>query len=101
MRPSRRVATLAVIGAVAAELLTGSGAAAQQLDADIQLAYTCGFPSGDQPVTVRVVATFPESAVVGEAIQPTGVAVTVTLPPAAVADLTALGAATVSTGTEL
>jgi len=99
MRGGGRSAVLAIIGAVAAGLLTGSGAVAA--DVDLRLAYTCAFPSGEQPVPVRVVAGFPDSAIVRQPFQPTGVAITMTLPPAAVADLTALGAATVSASADL
>lgn len=95
----RRLAMAATITTVAAGLLTSSGASAGPVDT--QLAYTCGFPSGEQPVTVRVMAFLPDEATVGDFIIPVGVSVTVTLPPAAVADLTALGATTASANTDL
>ncbi len=99
MRGSRRVVTMAAVGAVTAGLLTTSGARAG--DADLQLAYTCTFPSGEHQVPVRLTASFPDTAVVGTAVQPTGVTLTATLPPAAVADLTGLGAVVASATIEL
>ena len=101
MRGSRRAAVLATIAAVAAGLLAGGGTAAGQQTADARLGYTCRFPSGDQPVGVRVVAAFPAAGAVGQPIQPSGVSVTITLPPAAVADLVSLQASTVAASAAL
>jgi hypothetical protein len=107
MRGSRRFVALAAIGAVAAAALSASSGAAAQpqpapaADADVQLRYLCAFPSGELSLVVRVQATFPDSVVRPEPIRQTGVIVTVTLSPAAIAELTAIGAASVSAATDL
>ncbi|WP_414496693.1 DUF6801 domain-containing protein [Streptomyces sp. CRN 30] len=76
-----------------------SAADPQEVAADIP--YTCAFPSGERLATVRVSATFPGRAEAGEAFSPTDVTTAVELPAEAVADLTALGAATVRAATRL
>ncbi|MFI0351219.1 DUF6801 domain-containing protein [Actinomadura sp. 9N407] len=90
---------VAVIGSGA--LLIGpasGGGTARAQDADVGLAYTCRFPSGDQPTGVRVRGAFPDKGVTGRPIQPGRITAEVTIPAAAVADLTGIGAASV-TGT--
>jgi Family of unknown function (DUF6801) len=65
-------------------------------DVRVQLGYTCRFPSGVEQVSVAVAATFPASAATGKLIQPTGLRTTVTLPHAALADVTKTGASEVT-----
>ncbi|HEX2132237.1 MAG TPA: DUF6801 domain-containing protein [Actinophytocola sp.] len=60
-----------------------------------ELAYTCLFPSGEQPVTLGVTAAF-APATAGDPVQPADPALRVTLPPPALADLTAAGATQVT-----
>jgi hypothetical protein len=96
MPSSRRLVTVAIVGAVVAGLVAGSGSAAGPRPVDTVLGYTCLFPSGGQQVSVRIEAGFPTTGAVGSAIQPSGVTLTLTLPQGAVADLAALGASTVA-----
>ena len=99
-------------GAIAAALLLAAGltaaitVAAQASGSDasrnvrLSLDYTCSFPAGTQQVRTRasvtIAAAFPRSATTGLRIQPTGVRMTVDLPPAAVTALRKLGALAVS-----
>ena len=53
----------------------------------VRLVYACRFPSGTRQTAVQISATVPAKAAAGGAIQPTGVALAVTLPPAGAADL--------------
>ncbi len=62
----------------------------------LTLGYACQFPSGTERLGVTIAATFPAAAVAGGRIQPTGVVLTVQLPPATIAALRQQGAATVS-----
>ncbi|MFE5592567.1 DUF6801 domain-containing protein, partial [Streptomyces sp. NPDC056549] len=89
-----RGATIAAFVALA-PLLPSAAVAVGTLKVDASLPYVCTLPSGQQAATVRITAAFPERAVPGEEIRPTDVTTTVELPAAAVADLTALKAATV------
>jgi hypothetical protein len=59
---------------------------------DRNLGYRCGFPSGEQPVDVRLTADIPETGTVGVPVQPRAAGVTVSIAQPALADLTALGA---------
>ncbi|WP_436801213.1 DUF6801 domain-containing protein, partial [Streptomyces hydrogenans] len=93
-RTRARGATIAAFVALA-PLLPAAAVAAGTLKVDAALPYVCALPSGERPATVRITAAFPERAAVGEEIRPTDVTTTVELPPAAVADLIALKAATV------
>ncbi|MFE6224115.1 DUF6801 domain-containing protein [Microtetraspora glauca] len=95
-----RGATIAAFVALA-PLLPAAAVAAGSLQVDATLPYVCTLPSGPQPATVRITAAFPERAAVGEEIRPADVTTTVELPAAAVADLTALQAATVRAETRL
>lgn len=90
------VATVALAASGVAANATGTG----PVVARVHLAYTCRFPSGPRPVGVTVAATFPASAASGKPIQPTGPRTTVTLPHAALADLTQ-GGATQVTGSDV
>jgi len=88
------------LAAAAAASASGSHATAPQT-ATVSLTYQCRFPSGQHPVTVGVAARVPAVAKVGKPIQPTGVSLTMTLPPAAAAALASLHSATVSAATRL
>ncbi|QEU85575.1 DUF6801 domain-containing protein [Streptomyces viridosporus] len=102
-RPPRVRARTATIGAfvVLAAMVPAAASAAGSQEVDAELPYICAFPSGELPATVRVSAAFPDRAGAGEAFSPTGVTTTVELPAEAVADLTALGAATARAATRL
>jgi hypothetical protein len=97
----------AVGGLVVTAVLAGSGVVANAAETGpqpravgVHLAYSCRFPSGPRQVGVAVAATLPVSAASGKPIQPTGLDTTVTLPHAALADLTQGGAAQV-TGSDM
>ncbi|MFH8729816.1 DUF6801 domain-containing protein [Streptomyces termitum] len=89
-----RGATIAAFVALA-PLLPAAAVAVGTLKVDAALPYVCTLPSGPQPATVRITAAFPERAEAGEEIRPADVTTAVELPGAAVAELTALKAATV------
>ncbi len=92
---------LAVAGlAAGAASASGSHFTALQT-ATVSLTYQCRFPSGSRPVTVGVTAGIPTVAKTGKPIQPTGVSLTMTLPPAAAAGLASLQTSTVSAATRL
>jgi hypothetical protein len=80
----RALVGLGIVGAlvVVAGAIAGAGPAVGDQQAAATWSYTCVFPSGSQSVSVTVRATFPDVAIPNQAIQPTGVAVTVTLPAA-------------------
>jgi hypothetical protein len=81
-------------------ILAGSGPAIGDQTASNTFGYTCQFPSGAQPISVVVNATFPEVGTVDTPITPTDVSAELDLPPAALADLTTLNATSVTaTGT--
>lgn len=94
----RRLAGMATIGTVilVTGILTGTGSAIGQQNADRHFSYTCHFPSGAQSVDLDIAVTFPSSGTVGQAIRPADGTVTIALPHAALRDLTKLDAATVS-----
>ncbi|WP_367870057.1 DUF6801 domain-containing protein, partial [Streptomyces aureus] len=99
-RVRARGATIAAFVALA-PLLPAAAVAVGTLKVDAALPYVCTLPSGQQPATVRITASFPERAAAGEEIRPTDVTTTVELPAGAVADLTTLRAATVRAETRL
>ncbi|MFD3324919.1 DUF6801 domain-containing protein [Streptomyces sp. NPDC058701] len=99
-RVRARGAAIAALAALA-PLIPSAAAAVGSQEITAKLAYDCVLPSGHQRATVRVKATFPGRATAGEKILPTGVTTAVELPAAAVADLTALKAATVVPETRL
>ncbi|QKW39555.1 hypothetical protein HUT06_40595 [Actinomadura sp. NAK00032] len=73
------------------------GGAARAQEADAALSYACTFPSGTvESVGVRLRTTFPDGGVVGEPVQPGKVTATVTIPKAALGDVSALGGAAVA-----
>ncbi|MFB4305437.1 DUF6801 domain-containing protein [Actinomadura sp. GTD37] len=89
-RRAGRLLVTAGAGALLAAGLTGAGAAAADgRDADLTLSYQCAFPAGPQPVSVRYRAAFPVSAPPGAEVRPGAVAVTLSVPRAAVAGLDA------------
>jgi hypothetical protein len=75
---------LGIVGAlvVVAGAIAGAGPAVGDQQAAATWSYTCVLPSGSRSVSVAVRATFPDVATPNQAIQPTGVAVTATLPAA-------------------
>ncbi|WP_406090016.1 DUF6801 domain-containing protein [Streptomyces sp. NBC_01013] len=97
MARSAVVATAVLLGG----MLPGAQARAGDHEIDADLAYTCDFPSGRQPVKVKITATVPDAAKPGEIIQPTDVLTEVTLPETALKDLAAAGAATLGVETRL
>lgn len=62
---------------------------------DRNLGYQCQFPSGGQPVDVRLTVDIPTAGTVGVAVQPSAAATTLSLTQPALADLTGAGAASV------
>lgn len=104
----RRLLTVAATGTVV--MVAGVFGGAGPLGAEpgeatrplsTQLDYTCEFPSGPRQLGVLISAGYPASGAVGEPIRPDGVTVAVTVPDTALADLTALNAATVAGTAEL
>jgi hypothetical protein len=108
--PAKTVASAARVAALAAMLAasgmvasaaSGAAAPSRPQATTVRLAYVCRLPSGPRRTTVQLSATFPASAVAGGPIQPTGAALTVTLPPAGVADLVKRHASAVRASAEL
>ncbi|MEV3932489.1 MULTISPECIES: DUF6801 domain-containing protein [unclassified Streptomyces] len=91
------VATAVLIGG----MIPGAQAASGVQEIDAELAYTCAFPEGDQPVTVRLAAEVPESTHAGQVIQPEEMVLDLTLPEAASAALAQSGATAVSAEAQL
>ncbi|MEV2243305.1 DUF6801 domain-containing protein [Streptomyces sp. NPDC049970] len=77
-------------------MIPGAQAAPGVQKIEAELAYTCDFPEGPQPVEAVVTAEIPGSARAGEVIQPEGVSVELAFPEAVPAELARAGAATVS-----
>lgn len=86
---------------VLAAIVPGADVALGDQRTSAELAYTCAFPAGPHPVKVQVAARFPTRAATGAAIRPAEVTTSVTLPEAAVAELTGLRAATTGATTRL
>ncbi|SNS22925.1 DUF6801 domain-containing protein [Actinomadura mexicana] len=85
-------------------LVTGSvpGGVARAQEADAALTYACRLPSGtSQEVAVRVRGTFPAAGKAGRPVRPGRVTATVTVPKAAVPEVSALGGASVAGIAEL
>lgn len=99
----RRMTRIAAAGAVviAMSLISGAESAAGDQAVDTALTYSCPFPSGAQQITARIVGTFPGAGTADQPIQPSDVKLTMTLPPAAHADLTKLEAASVAASAQL
>lgn len=84
-------------GMVAAGLLVGAGtgAAAQQVDVDKTLDFTCPFPLlGLQTLKTRIQATFTLPAAPGEPVKTTNFKTTATVPATSTAGLREVGSAT-------
>lgn len=101
---ARGTAQVATVGVVLAATGVAAGAAVTTSrpatrSARVSLAYTCPLPHGAKPVSVLAQAVFPATGKVRQPIRASGAAVTVTLPPAAVAALAVLHEATVSSST--
>ncbi|MFI6689004.1 DUF6801 domain-containing protein [Streptomyces sp. NPDC050485] len=92
---------LAAATVVLAGVVPGAGPALGDQPISTELAYSCAFPAGPQPVKVRVGARFPDRAAAGVPIQAAEVSTALTLPDAAVAALTALRATTTGATTRL
>ncbi|WP_199430376.1 DUF6801 domain-containing protein [Qaidamihabitans albus] len=86
------VALPLALGAALLTGIAGSGVAAERAENGAELVYTCGFPAGEQRTGARISASFPAGVAAGEPIRPEDVAVALTVPAAALADL---GAASV------
>ncbi|MFC8229657.1 DUF6801 domain-containing protein [Streptomyces sp. NPDC057287] len=65
-------------------MVPGARAASGVQEIDLELAYTCDLPEGEQPVKVRITGELPESAEPGQAVQPEGVSLEATLPAGAI-----------------
>ncbi|MEV4002368.1 DUF6801 domain-containing protein [Actinomadura sp. NPDC049753] len=96
------------LGAVTAvglgALATGAppGGAARAQEADAALTYACRLPSGtSQEVGVRVRGAFPATGTAGRPVRPGRVTAAVTIPKAAVPEVSALGGASVAGTAEL
>ncbi|MFJ8749408.1 DUF6801 domain-containing protein [Streptomyces sp. NPDC102441] len=92
----------AVLAAVlVAGMVPGAQASVGGRDLDVELGYTCDFPSGAQPVKARISATLPEEGSTAEALQLGSVDTELTLPEASLAGLADSGAAAVEAETRL
>jgi hypothetical protein len=92
--PGALVLVAGVLAGTVGIAVGASGPGTTNISAD--LSYNCRFPSGSDAISVAVAATFPASVTPGQRIQPTGVQITAGLPRTAVADLTRLGATSVT-----
>ncbi|MFL6123238.1 DUF6801 domain-containing protein [Actinophytocola sp.] len=102
----RRVAIIGVLAAagviVALAGPTTAGAQEDQRKVDVDLAYQCARPTDRTwAVTLHVTATFPTSGKTGEPVQPTDVALALSVPPEVLADLSAAGAVTATSTVKL
>jgi hypothetical protein len=88
----------AVTGTLIAVGMTAGSAAAvsQQQAMSLTIGYSCSFPSAARPVSALVSATFPVTAATGRPVRPSGTKITITLPHAAVTELTRLHSASVA-----
>ena len=91
---------LAASGMVASAA-SGAASASGPQATTVRLGYTCRYPSGPRQTAVQISAAFPAQAVAGGTIQPSGVTLAVTLPPAGVADLVKRHASAVQASAEL
>jgi len=103
LRGATIAAALLLAGGLAATVTVAARASGTVAGRHVRLslAYTCSFPAGTQQekmrVAVTIAASFPREATAGLRIQPTGVRLTMDLPPAEVAALRTSGATAVST----
>ncbi|MFG3281822.1 DUF6801 domain-containing protein [Streptomyces sp. NPDC048111] len=86
-RSVRSRGAVAAATVVLAAIVPGADVALGDQRTSAELGYTCAFPAGPQPVTMRVAAGFPARAATGTPIRPADVTTSVTLPDAAVAEL--------------
>ncbi|MFD7337662.1 DUF6801 domain-containing protein [Streptomyces violascens] len=100
-RSMRGRGAVAVATVVLAGIVPGADVAHGDQQVSTELAYSCAFPGGARPVKVGVGARFPDRAAAGAAIKPAEVSTSVTLPDAAVAELTKLHAARTGATTRL
>ncbi|MFK0177621.1 DUF6801 domain-containing protein [Streptomyces xanthochromogenes] len=100
-RSVRSRGAVAAATVVLAAIVPGADVALGDQRTSAELAYTCAFPAGPHPVKMQVAARFPARAATGAAIRPAEVTTSVTLPEAAVAELTGLRAATTGATTRL
>ncbi len=100
---ARRPLHLALGGAlvVATALIPSAESVAADQTSEVTLPYTCQFPSGPEEVEVAVKAVLPVSARTAETIRPGDVSVDVSLARSALAQFTAVEAATLSAVAEL
>lgn len=98
---STAAAASLLTAAVASGLVAPASAAADDQSVDVQLAYTCQFPSAQHQVDVRVTGMFPAITEVGAPIQPEQVMLEISIPELGAAELAALGAATVGGTAEM
>ncbi|MGW0792145.1 DUF6801 domain-containing protein [Streptomyces sp. NPDC002911] len=82
-------------------MIPGAQAASGMQEIDAELAYTCAFPQGEQPVKVGLAVKVPESVQANQVIQPEEMALDLTLSEEASAGLAGSGAATVSAEAQL
>ena len=108
--PAKTAASAARVAALAAMLAasgmvasaaSGAAAPSRPQASAARVGYVCKFPSGPRQTSVQISATFPVQAAADRPIQPTGVALAVTLPPAGVADLVKRHASAVTASAEL
>jgi hypothetical protein len=108
--PAKTVASVARVAALAAVLAasgmvasaaSGAASPSRPQASAVRLVYACQFPSGVRRTAVQISATFPANTAAGAPIQPTGVTLAVTLPPAGVADLVERHASAVEASAEL
>jgi len=102
----RRVVVVGVLAAAGVTMAlagpTTAGAQEDQRKVDVDLAYQCVRPTDRTwAVTLHVTATFPTSGNVGEPIQPTDVTLGLSVPPEALAELSAAGAVTATSSVKL
>jgi hypothetical protein len=100
-RSMRGRGAVAAAAVVLAGIVPGADVALGDQQVSTELAYSCAFPGGAQPVKVGVGARFPDRAAAGAPIRPAEVTTSVTLPDAAVAELTKLRAAKTGATTRL
>jgi hypothetical protein len=89
----RRALVLVAVGLTLAGGVAAAAPASRTQAVEVNLAYTCQFPSGAQAVAAQFTATFPAAGTVGAAIQPEDVALTLTVPQGAFTATTLSGSA--------
>ena len=92
-RSMRGRGAVAAATVVLAGIVPGADVALGDQQVSTELAYSCAFPGGAQPVKIEVGARFPDRAAAGAPIQPVEVTTSLALPDAAVTELTKIHAA--------